>query len=200
MTAFQTVHGARLADAARTVRARSRAIGAPRVLAVLLALCCNALFSSSSCVVVYCSEDCNPCLVNTCKCTTCQHSNASFEATHRLELYRLSLAVDADGRVTRIYGEIVGLSLDRAIGTEPHTEADLVRFARNVLAVNAELLPSDSSGGEWELDRVETFGGERVVSFRARTRDSAAQDVAASTATMLFDARGNLIEIDHRPR
>jgi hypothetical protein len=170
------------------------------LLAVLLALCCNALFSSSSCVVVYCSEDCDPCLVNTCKCTTCKHSNASFEATHRLETYRLSLAVDATGQVTRTYGEIVGLSLDRALGTEPHTETDLVRFARNVLAVNSDLLPSDPRSGGWELDGIEPFDGARVVSFHAASRGDAAPNAAASSVTLLFDARGNLIEIDHNLR
>ena len=179
----------------RTARLRGsmRRVWRSVLLAVLLVL----VFSSGTCVVVYCSEDCDPCVVDTCKCHTCSHHPPDFDASHRLAGFELSLAVDLDGRVTRIYSGILGLSLDRALGARAHDEAELVRFARDVLAVNADRF-GPRAGAAWVLDGVERIERSTVATFHEASVETV--DPAASTATLLFDASGNLLEIDHALR
>jgi hypothetical protein len=167
---------------------------------MFIAVLTAVFLSGSVCIVVYCTEDCDPCLVQTCKCSTCNHTTAGFEVSHRLEAYDLTLVADPKNQVTRIYANIIGLSLDRASGARPHSEDDMTTFARNVLAVNADFLRPTSSAGTWVLDRVERFDGARVVSFHESIGEESLIDVRAATAIFLFDGRGNLVEIDHTLR
>jgi hypothetical protein len=140
------------------------------LFSTLIAVMTAVLLSGSVCIAVYCTEDCDPCLVQTCKCSTCKHSTANFESSHRLDVYDLGLVADAEDQVTRVYANILGLSLDRALGAPPHSADDLAKFARDVLTVNRELFPPGRRDARWILDGVERFGGSRVASFHASSR------------------------------
>jgi hypothetical protein len=184
----------------RTTRAWRPGFGLRR--ASVFALIASALvlvFSGGTCVVVYCSEDCDPCLVDTCKCSQCSHHAPDFEASHRLEGFTSSVLVDADDRVTRIYAHILGLSLDRALGVRPHTEIHAVQFARDVLRTNIERFPSRASEGGWSLDGVQRIDRSTIVTFHDGD-ERASNETRTATVTFLFDARGNLVEIDHALR
>jgi len=184
----------------RTARACRR--GAPLRRASAFALIASALvlvFSGGTCVVVYCSEDCDPCVVDTCKCSQCSHHAPDFEASHRLEGFTSSVLVDGENRITRIYADILGLSLDRALGVGPHTEVDAVRFAHDVLRTNVDRFPSRANQGGWSLDGVQRIDRSTIVTFHGGD-ERASNEARAATVTFLFDARGNLIEIDHALR
>jgi hypothetical protein len=184
----------------RTTRAWRPGFGLRR--ASVFALIASALvlvFSGGTCVVVYCSEDCDPCLVDTCKCSQCSHHAPDFEVSHRLEGFTSSVLIDADDRVTRIYADILGLSLDRALGVRAHTEIDAVQFARGVLRTNIERFPSRASEGGWSLDGVQRIDRSTIVTFHDGD-ERASNETRTATVTFLFDARGNLVEIDHALR
>ena len=167
---------------------------------MLIASTLVLVFSGGTCVVVYCSEDCDPCAVDTCKCSTCSHHTPDFEASHRLQEFALAVLVDPDGGVTRVYGDILGLSLDRAFGLRPHTQDDAVKFARDVLATNADRFASSARSGRWILDGVQRIDRSTVATFHEESAEQASSATERSSATFLFDARGNLVEIDHALR
>ncbi len=143
------------------------------------------------CEVSYCSEDCDPC-VQQCKCRhNCNHGFLDFETAHRLASYRLIVAADPQGGVVRTFSELVGLSLDFADGQREHAAGDFSRFARGVIEVNTDLIPTRS--GPWTPDPVETFETAIVVPFH--------RDGTEDSLSFLFDRRGSLVEIDEvRPR
>lgn len=155
------------------------------ILACVLAVLCTG----GSCHVSYCSEDCNPC-VSECKChdRTCRPSTAAdFQAAHELTTYRLSLWLEPNGRTTRVWSEIAGLSVSRAIGKADADTGDLARFAEGVLRVNAALLSPPVDAG-WAFDAIHTFDAVSIVNYESRPE--------GSTLSLLFDGAGNLIEID----
>ena len=162
-----------------------------RVVArVACALVLAAWASSDGCVLVVCSETCDPCLGN-CKChqNTCPHPNG-FDETHRLKAFEPLQLVDGDGQVTRIYAHVLGLSLDRALGAGPHDSKQYVQFAQGVLDVNRDLVSPGARSGQWLLESFERFETASVVVFRDSSPGS-------GSASFLFDARGELIEIYH---
>ena len=145
--------------------------------------------SGGSCTVAVCKEDCDPC-IQQCKCSTCQHGLAyDFGTVHRLTTFQLTEALDEEHEGDRSYSAIVGLSLDLAHGPREHSPAEIVRFARDVIEVNAGLLAP--AGERWTPGPLEVFETSLVVPFRDE-RAGAALDV-------LFDRHANLIEI-HRTR
>lgn len=174
---------------------RSRS-AAQAVGLLLLVLSPIPLFSGGSCTIAYssCSDNCDPC-VTTCKCPH-QHCNQStgvdFEAARKLESYELAIAVEPDGRTTKIYARIVGLSIERALGRAVRGAADLRGFAEGVIAVNPESFDLASSGDRWNFEATDVYDTASVVTFRGHG-SKRAED---RTLTFLFDARGNLIEID----
>lgn len=169
------------------------------LVSTFIALLLVGLLSGGGCIVVYCTEDCDPCLVQYCKCSVCDYT-ANHETVHRLDAYDLTWVADSRDRVTRIYANILGLSLDRALGAKPHSSDDLAKFARHVLVVNAGLFRVSSSAGRWVLDGVEHFEGSRVVSFHESMGGESSVADETATVAFLFDGRGNLVEIDHTLR
>jgi hypothetical protein len=169
------------------------------LFSTLIAVVTAVFLSGSVCIAVYCTEDCDPCLLQTCKCSTCAHHTSNFESSHRLDAYDLALVADAKDQVTRVYANILGLSLDRALGAKPHSEDDLAKFARDVLTVNGDLFGPGTSAGRWVLDGVERFGSSRVATFHASDAGELVIEDGASIS-FLFDGRGNLVEIDHSLR
>jgi hypothetical protein len=171
---------------------------ARRRLFPLIAMGLVLLFSGGTCILVVCSEQCDPCAVSTCKCSTCSHHPNGFDASHRLDVFGTSVWIDRENHVTRIYSDILGLSLDRALGAGAHSENDMVRFALDVLAVNGERFRSNAGGGRWVLDDVQRFDGSSVVVLHETSASS--RRTENPTASFLFDVRGNLLEIDHALR
>lgn len=148
--------------------------------------------TSGSCQASYCSEDCDPCLTQ-CVCTNvCHHSSATFRATHALVDFTYSEVHDG-ARTVRTFADVVGLST-RATGVPAMPEsADLARFARGVLEVSAARFGT-TTNAPWVLDAVDVYENVRVVTFHL---DSAQiSDPAANQMSFLFDAAGNLIEVD----
>lgn len=148
--------------------------------------------SGAVCAVAVCTESCDPCVTDQCKCNThCNHGMTDAVTSHRLTHYRLSIPeahAGADGEtVVRTISDIVGLSLDIADGPVEHTAPDFRRFAEGVIEVNGLVL--EPRRGTWTPRSVEAFPDAVVVGF------AGASDPAASL-DFLFDRRGNLLEID----
>jgi hypothetical protein len=139
----------------------------------------------STCAVAVCVEhNCDPCL-QTCKCSVCSHHPGVAES-HKLGIYRLTVADDAHGGVVRTISEIVGLSLDFADGPREHFPADFLRFAEGVIEFNGLVL--QAQGHSWEPGMVQVFPDSVVVPFASASE--------ASSLTFLFDRGGALVEID----
>jgi hypothetical protein len=149
------------------------------------------LLSSGSCVVVACSEDCDPC-VSQCKCSNKCHdgTSQSQQALHLLDRYRLEERVDGLRRSVRAFTEIEGLSVQRAHGPAIPAEGDFARFAQGVLVVNARSFALSSGPRAWILDSAEMYETAAVVTFHQDTPS------ASNCVAFLFDRRGNLLEID----
>lgn len=109
----------------------------------------------------------------------------------------------------RTFRDIVGLSVQRAGGSPWPGADECVQFARGVLAVNAALFPRTSTD-DFVLDAALPCDGQWVVQFHRGAQElhrdaldrRADGGVRTSTrelevVSFLFDARGNLIEIDH---
>jgi hypothetical protein len=158
-----------------------------------------------------------------CKTSICYQTSATFQATHALTEYTLdelpadelpaeSTPIDASptqAPLRRTFRDIVGLSIQRAGGSAMPDAQECVQFARGVLSVNAELFPSASSE-DFTLDAALPCDRQWVVQFHrgsleldrgALERRTVGRDHADTreleVVSFLFDARGNLIEIDH---
>lgn len=143
-----------------------------------------------SCQVSYCSENCDPCLQQ-CVCNTvCQHTHATFEATHALTQFTL-VEHSADGSTQRTFSEILGLSVERAGGAPWPEDDDVVRFARGVAAVNPAQLARRGASMQFELDSVLRYETAIVVQMH-----QALEPGRENQLSLLFDPRGDLIEID----
>ncbi len=155
-----------------------------QVALLVAALAVVPLFSGGSCTVVYSSCTCDPCF-QVCPCNEfCDRfQTVDYEDVRRLSTYELAIVVEPDGRATRIYSGIVGISFERAIGRAEFTSEELRRFASSVIAVNPRLF----GDARWELEFVDGFQTGYVVTYRANE---------TRTLTFLFDVRGNLVEID----
>lgn len=172
-------------------RRTARALCVP-ILAVSLV----PIFSGGSCSVgyVYCSDDCDPCLQN-CHCPNrrCnQLASIDFEDARRLATYELALVVEPDGRTTRIYSRIVGLSIERALGKTEHDAQDVRTFIAGVIAVNGERFQLAGADASWVFESLDVFDTAEVATYRA----SGSRSSAERTLTFLFDRRGNLVEVD----
>ncbi len=149
------------------------------------------LFSGGTCQVSYCSDDCDPC-IDVCKChRTCPHALSSDPA----ELFGLSRCVlvfetGADGSWSRSYRSIVGPSIERAFGRRADSRRVVELFARNVIEANARYFGAQE---HWSLVDVERSDAGVLVVFER-------SDGAQSTLSMLLDARGRLLEIEHQGR
>jgi hypothetical protein len=145
-----------------------------------------------SCAVSYCSEDCDPCLSSHCKCNTvCQHSHATFEATHALEHFEIAEHTGEHGATQRTFSQILGLSVERAGGPAWPADDDIVRFTRGVIDVNPTQLARRDASLAFELDSVSRYETAVVVQMH----QVAAPD-HENQLSFLFDPRGNLIEVD----
>ncbi len=159
---------------------------------VLLALGCFALLHGSTCVVVYCSEDCDPC-VTQCKCHTCPHPQAqAYEPAHRLLAFELIEELDAQGLQHQTLAWIGGLEVRHATGREEFAPRDLREFAEGVLGVNHELLDLDPALGHWQFVSVELAGEFALVTF---ARVDTAGRAAEGALEFVFDKHGKLLEI-----
>jgi hypothetical protein len=165
----------------------------PTALAqVLLALGSFALLRGSTCVVVYCSETCDPCLTQ-CKCHTCQGQHAqAYGPAHQLVAFELSEQLDAQGMKRQTLAWIGGLSVVNATTRTDVTARDFREFAEGVLGVNHELLDLEPALGYWSFGSVELAGEFALVTF---TRVEAAGGAGEGTLEFVFDARGGLHEI-----
>lgn len=178
-----------------------------RAALALVAASAVGWLGSGSCQASYCSEDCDPCLKQ-CRCSTsvCYQSNATFQATHTLgafELVEESLDGEADdgnsdSGLRRAFRAIEGLSVQRAGGPTVPDARDCVLFAQGVIATQpATFAPrSGADGGAWALDAVVVCEDAWVVQFRRTTADRRVVDSDRESLTFLFDARGNLLEIE----
>jgi len=159
---------------------------------VLLALGSFALLRGSTCVVVYCSETCDPCLTQ-CKCHTCQHPGAmAFEPAHKLVAFELIEELDAQGLWRQTLTWIGGLEVAKATGRQEFAARDLREFAEGVLGVNHELLDLGQALGHWRFESVELAGEFALVTF---ARVDAAGGAGAGALEFVFDGRGKLLEI-----
>lgn len=149
------------------------------------------LFSGGTCQVSYCSDDCDPC-IDVCKCHhTCSHGLAS-DPVELFALTRYVLVVGTldDGSWSRSYRSIVGPSVERAFGPQADSRRVVELFARNVVQANARLFGAQE---HWSLIDVERSDAGVLVRFERA-------DGGASTLTLLLDARGRLLEIEHQGR
>jgi len=160
---------------------------------VLLAFGSMLLLRGSTCVMVYCSEDCDPC-VTQCQCHTCpQHAALAFDPAHRLVAFELLQSTDAQRSTRQTLAWIDGLSVARATGRQEIAARDLREFAEGVLGVNSGLLDLPAAFGRWEFAAVDRAGEFGLVTF---TRKDAQDRPAEGLLEFLFDARGKLLEID----
>jgi len=166
----------------------------PSALAQLfLALGSMLLLRGSSCVVVYCSEDCDPC-VTQCQCHTCPHAMAlGFEPAHRLIAFELIESVHEGNSRQQTFAWIDGLFVERAIGHAEFGPRHLREFAEGVLGVNSALLDLPAALGHWECAAVDLADEFGLVTF---ARKDAQGSPAEGRLEFLFDARGKLVEID----
>ncbi|MFN0006825.1 MAG: hypothetical protein ACKVXR_02865 [Planctomycetota bacterium] len=158
-----------------------------RVLASTVAACLLvAGLCGGSCTVVYCDEDCDPC-VQQCQCSgRCRNGLAfDYETVHRFSTYRRTATIVPEGVATQTFTDIVGLSLDLAHGPVEHSAADYTRFAEAVIDVNSALLAP--RGVTWTPEPVQLFQTAFVVPFHG--------DREGQQLEFLFDRRGNLVEI-----
>lgn len=159
---------------------------------VLLALGSFALLRGSTCVMVYCSEDCDPC-VTQCKCHTCKGQQAqAFGPAHELLAFELSTELDAQGLRRQTLSWIGGLSVPKATGRSEVTARDLREFAEGVLGVNHELLDLQPALGYWRFESTEIAGEFALVAFR---RVDATGGAAEGALEFVFDPRGSLLQI-----
>jgi hypothetical protein len=158
-----------------------------RAASLVAAFAAIPLFSGGSCTVAIASCTCNACY-QVCPCNEfCDRAQSvDFEAVRTLSTYELSVVVEPDGRTTRIHSHIVGVSIERAIGRTEFSADDLSKFASSVIRVNSALFRL-ATGESWQLDSLDSFETGHVVTYRAG---------AHRTLTLLFDVRGNLVEID----
>jgi hypothetical protein len=164
---------------------------AARLVLVLVALFSAGWLNGSSCVAVYCSEDCDPC-ISQCKCSNvCNHTHATFQATHALTDFFVVEHPSDGKRAQRTFTEIVGLSVERAGGPAWPADEFVIRFARGVLAVNPQHLALRDAPPEFALDSVLRYETATVLMFH----QSSLPD-RENLITFLFDPRGNLVEID----
>src|SRR5258706_293917 len=132
---------------------------------IFLALGSFALLRGSTCVVVYCSEPCDPC-VTQCKCHTCPHPGAmAFEPAHRLVAFELIEEVDGQGLQHQTLAWIGGLGGAHATGHQEFAPRDLREFAEGVVGVNHELLDLEPALGDWQFGSGALAGGFRLVTF-----------------------------------
>ena len=159
---------------------------------VLLALGSFALLRGSTCVVVYCSETCDPC-VTQCKCHTCPHQAAmAFGPAHELVAFELSHEVDAQGLKRQTLSWIGGLSGPNATGHSELAPRDFRQFAEGVLGVNEALLDLDPALGYWRFSSTELADEFVLVTFE---RVDGSGDRAAGALEFVFDPRGSLLQI-----
>lgn len=145
---------------------------------------------SGSCVVAACYEECDPCF-QVCKChTVCQNPVAGGTGL-RIAAFDARVLADDSGRFVRVVRVAVGPSLEFVPDAEPDR---LGEFARRILDVNADLFTSRRDP-VWRLDVVHAFPENRVLQFALVPERGAAP--RANTVSLLFDARGRLLEADH---
>jgi hypothetical protein len=148
--------------------------------------------ASGSCIYVGCYEDCDPCYQE-CVCKkTCEHALAA-ESAYGIATAEARVERDSAGRSVRTLSGIVGPSLELVRGPGPHDAAEVARFARAVLEVNAERVPC-RAGSEWALEALERFEAAWVAHYRAVPRWGARLEVS-NTVSMLFDGDGRLVEL-----
>ncbi len=166
---------------------------AQAVAVQLIALAFIPLFSGGSCTVVYSSCECDPCF-QPCACKDfCDHAaTIDFDGARRLSTYERAVVVEPDGRATRIYSNIVGVSIARALGTADYGAEDVRAFATSVIAVNRQLFELPGENARWDFESLDLFDTAHVVTFRA----TGSRSGTSRSLTLLFDRRGNLIEID----
>ena len=165
----------------------------PTALArVLLALGSFALLRGSTCVVVYCSETCDPCITQ-CKCHTCPHQAAmAYGPAHQLLAFELSHETDAQGLKRQTLSWIGGLFVPNATGHSEIAARDFRQFAEGVLGVNQELLDLEPALGYWRFASTE-LGREFVLVTFGRVEASG--EAAPGSLEFTFDPRGSLLEI-----
>jgi len=162
------------------------------VAQILLALGSFALLRGSTCVMAYCSEDCDPCVMQ-CKCHTCNGQQAqAYGPAHQLVAFELSEELDAQGMKRQTLSWIGGLSVSQATGRGEVTARDFREFAEGVLGVNQELLDLEPELGHWRFESTELAGEFVLVTFR---RVDPAGAAGAGALEFVFDGRGKLLEI-----
>lgn len=170
-----------------------------RAALALVAASAVGWLGGGSCQASYCSEDCDPCLA-ACRCKTsvCYQTSATFQATHTLAGFDLVEEELDGGTVRRSFRAIEGLSVQRAGGPTVPDARDCARFAQGVIATQpATFAPrAGEDGGAWALDAVLPCDDAWVVQFRRSTPDRRAVPADAESLAFLFDARGDLLEIE----
>ncbi len=125
-------------------------------------------------------------------CTTvCEHTHATFAATHALEHFEIIEHTGERGATQRTFSDIIGLSVERAGGPAWPGDDDIVAFARGVTAVNPAHLARRNAPMQFNLDSVSRYQTAIVVQLH-----QSAATGNENQLSFLFDPRGNLIEID----
>jgi len=166
-----------------------------RLAGVLLTAASFGWLSSGSCQVSYCSEDCDPCVVQ-CRCQTsvCYYGSSTLRGLHTLTQYERSEGASADV-LHQTFRDIRGVSLQfLGAAPEPSVE-DCVRFARGILSVNARLFDRPGVKGEFTLVQSGRCEGGTLVQFQR-----GAEADATDLVILFFDVGGSLLQIDHDAR
>jgi hypothetical protein len=167
--------------------ARGRLGRAVRALAPLAGV---GWLAGGSCVVAACYEECDPCF-QACKCHKVCQNPVAGEPGLRIAAYDARVLPDSGGRFVRVVRVAVGPSLEFVPDADPDRLPD---FARRILDVNSDLFTSRRDP-VWHLDAVQSFPECSVLQFALVPERCAAP--SSNSVSLLFDARGRLLEADH---
>ncbi|MBL8863830.1 MAG: hypothetical protein JNK02_17705 [Planctomycetes bacterium] len=158
-----------------------------RHLVLLVAPLAVGWLASGSCTVVACYEECDPCWQQ-CKCSGTCGNPAAGGAGARIMAHHARVVEASAERVIREIEVLDGPTVPEDPGAGPEGMAD---FARGVLAANAALFASDPDP-RWRLEAVHALPGGTAVQFSLAPGAHAAP--RSNSVTLLFDARGRLLE------
>lgn len=151
--------------------------------------------ASGSCTVAACYEECDPCF-QACKCSSICHNLVAGEQGLRIVAHESRVLVADDEQFARSLGVVVGPSLEFASGADPKPvdPRRLADFARRILDVNAALFTSQREP-VWTLVDAQAFPEQSVLHFALEPESFAPR--RANSVSLLFDARGRLLEATH---
>lgn len=143
--------------------------------------------AGGSCSVAGCYEDCDPCFQH-CQCKEICRNPLVGEGGLRVVEHETRVLRDDRAEHARVLDVRVGPSLEFTPGSV--NPARIADFARAVLEVNAGLFTAQRDPA-WRLDAVHVLPDRTAVQFALESSRR------ANSVTLLFDARGRLLEATH---